>query len=85
MNPKQKRNKKAALLKDFGAVCWWCQKSFAAKDLTFEHLRPKSKGGSNSLENLRLACRPCNQARGNSLFPPKATKNNQRPKSQNRR
>ena len=78
MNQKQKRNKKAALLEDYGAVCYWCQQSFPATSLTLEHLRPKSKGGSNSLENLRLACQPCNQGRGNSLFPPKSIAKNQR-------
>jgi 5-methylcytosine-specific restriction endonuclease McrA len=38
--------------------------------LTLDHLKPKSRGGSNSLENLRLACFPCNNSRGNSLYPP---------------
>lgn len=85
MNPTQKRNKKASLLKDYGAVCWWCEKHLPANELTLDHLRPKSKGGSNSLENLRLACRPCNLNKGDSLFPPKTFIKNRRQKSTNHR
>jgi 5-methylcytosine-specific restriction endonuclease McrA len=71
MNPKQKRAKKDRLIKIYGSLCWWCERSFPEKELTLEHLLPKSKGGSDSDENLRLAGKNCNQARGNSLYPPK--------------
>ena len=71
MRTKQRRAKKANLLKAYGAKCWWCQCSFPARKLTLDHLVPQSKGGSHSLENLRLACVPCNSDRGNSLNPPK--------------
>jgi 5-methylcytosine-specific restriction endonuclease McrA len=45
--------------------CFWCgrklcldhnQQNFA----TIEHLVPRSKGGSSRIENLALACQPCN-------------------------
>lgn len=32
---------------------------------TRDHLLPRSLGGSNGLSNLVLACRNCNQTRGN--------------------
>lgn len=32
---------------------------------TIDHIRPRSKGGSNDLKNCRLACRLCNSMRGN--------------------
>jgi 5-methylcytosine-specific restriction endonuclease McrA len=70
MNSKQKRNKKQQLIDFYGSECWWCRKYSLGNDLTIEHLLPKSRGGSNSFENLRLSCRPCNISRGNSLFPP---------------
>ncbi|MFM5979131.1 MAG: HNH endonuclease [Sphaerospermopsis kisseleviana] len=54
----------------YGACCWWCGQSASIDKLTIEHLCLKSRGGSNSLENLRLACLTCNHSRGNSLFPP---------------
>lgn len=31
---------------------------------TVEHLVPRGLDGSNEIENLRLACRPCNSAKG---------------------
>ncbi|MGG6269968.1 HNH endonuclease [Leptolyngbya sp. AN10] len=74
MNSKQKHSKKSQLLRRFGSLCWWCQCSFSSEQLTLDHLIPKSQGGSNSLENLRLACFPCNHDRGNSLYPPKKRK-----------
>ncbi len=80
-NPKQKRmnskkNKQAKnkLLDRFGSVCFWCEKPLSKAELTVDHLIPLSQGGSNNLENLRLACLCCNKKRGNSLFPPSTTK-----------
>lgn len=70
MNPKQKRNKKHKLIDLEGSYCWWCGQCLPENQLTLDHLRPISRGGSNSLENLRLACFPCNKTRGNSLYPP---------------
>jgi 5-methylcytosine-specific restriction endonuclease McrA len=73
MNPKQKESKKSQLLQEYGygSRCWWCGCDLPSSELTLDHLKPKSRGGSNSLENLRLACFPCNNSRGNSLYPPK--------------
>lgn len=70
MNPKQKQNKRNYLIREYGSCCWWCRGCFPLEELTLDHLKPKSRGGSNSLENLRLACFQCNNSRGNSLFPP---------------
>ncbi len=51
------------LLEKFGRRCVYC----GAKDvpLEVEHIIPKSRGGSNRVSNLALACRPCNQEKGN--------------------
>ncbi|WP_204153736.1 HNH endonuclease [Leptolyngbya sp. CCY15150] len=70
MTSKQKRAKKARLIDEFGSCWWWCRRCLPAKQLTLDHLKPKSRGGSNSLENLRLACSRCNHSRGDSLYPP---------------
>lgn len=70
MNSKQKQSKKYRLIDIFGSYCWWCGKSMSIDKLTIEHVLPKSRGGSNSFENLKLACLTCNRSRGNSLFPP---------------
>jgi hypothetical protein len=53
------------LLEKFNRTCAYC----GAKDLPLEieHIKPKSKGGSNRISNLTLACRNCNETKGNLL------------------
>ncbi len=51
------------LLEKFGRQCAYC----GAKDtpLEIEHVQARSKGGSDKVSNLTLACHPCNQTKGN--------------------
>lgn len=51
------------LLEKWHRTCVYC----GIKDVPFEieHIHPKSKGGSNRVGNLVLACRECNQKKGN--------------------
>ncbi len=51
------------LLEKFHRQCIYC----GAKDLPLEveHIHPRSRGGSNRVSNLTLACHSCNQAKGN--------------------
>ncbi|NEO81652.1 RNA-guided endonuclease IscB [Moorena sp. SIO4G3] len=51
------------LLEKWNRKCAYC----GAKDtrLEVEHIKPKSKGGSNRISNLTLACHSCNQAKSN--------------------
>ena len=51
------------LLEKFNRQCAYC----GVKDvpLEIEHIQPRSKGGSDRVSNLTLACHPCNQAKGN--------------------
>ncbi len=44
-----------------GHKCVYCGSS---ENLTVDHVRPKSKGGTDTADNLVTACRPCNQAKG---------------------
>ena len=53
-----------ALIERDGAVCVWCGREPWHRDLTAEHLMPRSRGGRTSLENLTVACRTCNKRRG---------------------
>lgn len=51
------------LLEKFNRKCAYCGKAETA--LEVEHITPKSRGGSNRVTNLTLACRSCNQRKGN--------------------
>ncbi|WP_036488234.1 RNA-guided endonuclease IscB [Myxosarcina sp. GI1] len=54
---------KEYLLEKWSRTCAYCD----AKNvpLEVEHIVPKSRGGSNRVSNLTLACVPCNQAKSN--------------------
>ncbi|MCY0908746.1 MAG: RNA-guided endonuclease IscB [Sulfobacillus thermotolerans] len=51
------------LLEKWGRKCAYC----GAKNVPLEidHIHPRSKGGSNRVSNLTLACHDCNQQKGN--------------------
>ena len=51
-----------ALLEHWGRECVYCGEKH--KPLEIEHIKPKSKGGSNRFFNLTLACHDCNQDKG---------------------
>jgi 5-methylcytosine-specific restriction endonuclease McrA len=51
------------LLVKWGRRCAYCDGENIP--LETEHLVPRSRGGSDRISNLTLACRPCNQAKGN--------------------
>ncbi len=51
-----------ALLEHWGRKCAYC--SIENVPLQIEHIKPKSKGGSNRFNNLTLACQCCNQNKG---------------------
>lgn len=62
--------KKQKLITQYGSYCYWCGCESSPEKLTVDHLIPRSRGGSHSMENLRVACLRCNHTRGNSLYPP---------------
>lgn len=45
--------------------CQYCREHFEARDLTFEHVIPRSKGGTTSWTNIVAACEPCNTEKDN--------------------
>ena len=47
-------------------TCQYCE---SKKDLTFDHLLPKSKGGVTDWENVITACSICNVRKGGRLYP----------------
>ena len=51
------------LLEKFNRKCAYC--GVTDTRLEIEHVQPNSKGGSDRVSNLAIACKPCNQAKGN--------------------
>ena len=54
---------RAYLLEKFGHRCAYCGKGEVPFEL--DHQLPRSRGGSNRVSNLVLACHDCNSAKGN--------------------
>jgi len=45
-------------------VCWYCGKKVEnPKELTVDHIIPRSKGGDNSMDNIFLVCKTCNSSK----------------------
>ena len=51
------------LLEKWNRKCAYC--GTTGTQLEIEHIKPLSKGGSDRVSNLAIACHPCNQAKSN--------------------
>ena len=45
--------------------CQYCGMRLPAKDLTYDHVIPKSRGGKTCWENIVTCCIPCNSKKAN--------------------
>ena len=57
-------DKKAYLLERERGCCIYCGVHAGKAKMQIDHVVPRSKGGTNSLNNLVLSCHECNQAKG---------------------
>lgn len=55
---------KEYLLEKYGHTCQYCGGKSNDNVLEWEHVRPKARGGSDSIKNASLACHSCNQDKG---------------------
>ena len=46
-------------------LCQYCHRPVGRREVTYDHILPRSRGGQTLWENIVLACRPCNQKKGN--------------------
>ena len=47
--------------------CRLCGRAVALHGYTLDHVRPRRHGGRHTFWNLRVACLPCNNARGSRV------------------
>lgn len=47
-----------------GHQCQYCQREFSSRELTCDHVMPRSQGGKTTWENVVAACAPCNRRKG---------------------
>lgn len=60
-----KRWQRGQLVNKYGNTCYLCDKPIEKmKDITIDHWQPVSKGGSDDMENYRLAHFRCNRLKG---------------------
>ncbi|OGO41835.1 MAG: HNH endonuclease [Chloroflexi bacterium RBG_16_57_9] len=61
---------RARLRLEAGDRCGYCQtqQALAYGPLEVDHIVPTSAGGSDDIENLWLACRPCNLYKGGQVY-----------------
>jgi 5-methylcytosine-specific restriction endonuclease McrA len=52
--------------RDGGRRCYWCKKKLTNKQVTFDHVIPKSLMGEHNRgeDNEVISCSPCNSERG---------------------
>lgn len=63
--------RRAAIIKRDGPNCWICGLPFKPKEKpTLDHVKPKSKGGTHALSNLKIAHMKCNTSRGSNWTAP---------------
>lgn len=66
LSPKEKAAYAATLYKEQDGRCNGCEKKLPKRNLTIDHKKPVSKGGTDRLSNLQLLCANCNAIKGNA-------------------
>ena len=49
-------------------TCQYCSNTFARPNLTLDHVRPLSLGGTTAWDNIVAACQRCNTQKGNKMI-----------------
>ena len=47
-----------------GGFCYGCEEHFLPRNLTVDHIIPRTKGGTDHVSNLQLLCGACNSLKG---------------------
>ena len=57
-------SRKGIMLRD-RSMCQYCGRKLPSKDLTMDHVTPRSRGGESTWENLASCCFLCNNRKAN--------------------
>jgi len=60
---------RAYLIHRHSNTCQYCHGASGDLTMTWDHIHPRSQGGTNSSKNATLACYTCNQSKGNLSIP----------------
>lgn len=59
---------RARIIERDKATCYMCSRRLAIEDITLDHVVPRSRGGDDGDDNLKVACEPCNSRKGDRLI-----------------
>ena len=62
-----RKSRKSLLIDRYGQRCQGCGQPKSENDLEVDHIKPKSAGGPDAIQNRTLLCRPCNQLKSDEL------------------
>lgn len=65
---RNKKRKKRLMQGQPTQPCVHCCRELPRKELTLDHVIPRSRGGTYKDDNVKLACRDCNKERGDMEF-----------------
>lgn len=56
-----KSTKRKKLFEEWNGICIGCKQRVHSRFMELDHIKPRSKGGSDHIENLQLLCSDCNR------------------------
>jgi 5-methylcytosine-specific restriction endonuclease McrA len=54
--------------KAHGGQCVYCKKGISKGNATIDHVEPLKLGGKSSIQNLVIACQPCNSSKSHKVI-----------------
>ena len=67
LSRKRGRRRKSLLIDRYGQRCQGCGQPKSENDLEVDHIRPKSAGGPDAIQNRTLLCGPCNRLKSHTM------------------
>lgn len=62
---KEEKIIRSEVLKRDGPICYICNTFLHKNEITHDHVTPRIRGGEDSVKNLAICCRECNEDKGN--------------------